>query len=363
MSNLHGLAKSALYVSSFRCSRYQSPNSCLIDRLAPCGHVLCLTCLQEWFKTSPGVAEDDDDEENGNDILYREKTCPCCRTVVRHKPCPAFMVKAVASTFLQDKGGHPPPQDVSDSLDDDPWKGIFPNTDDEGDDDDDVYSDEVDDDDEVRDLGWMRRSPSLGFHYDWHSSDSEDGLYSDDAREEEEARESESEDDYGSPVAYVLPRWEPPTVRVHPEDYPGVEEDILGLLRRGCSLEMVHNFHIKYSRQQGIIVSLRSIDHLYASDDEEDSGSEEGHGRETMHQIFLGWNISLEPDDVDGETYMRNVLIDIKNRPERWRLIPRYDGQGSIEVKKLVAASSVDDYSTTETEAWIDMDEHEMEID
>jgi hypothetical protein len=28
-----------------------------------------------------------------------------------------------------------------------------------------------------------------------------------------------------------------------------------------------------------------------------------------------------------------------------------------------VAAGTVDDYSTTETEAWIDMDEHDMDID
>ncbi|RXW21374.1 hypothetical protein EST38_g4471 [Candolleomyces aberdarensis] len=339
--------------------------------LAPCGHVLCLTCLQEWFKTSPGVADDDEDEDVGDSILYREKTCPCCRTVVRHRPCPAFMVKAVTSAYLQDKGGTPPQtQDVPEPLDDDPWKGIFLNSDDDGDDDDDLYSDDdvVDDDDDVRDLAWMRDSPSLGYHYHWHTSDSEDGLYSDDGREEEEeegVRDSESEDDYGAPVSYVLPRWEPPTVRAHPEDYPGVEEDVLSLLRRGCTLEMVQNFNIRYSHQQGIIISLRSIDHLYASDDddEEDSGSEEGRGRESMHQIFLGWNVSLEPEDDDGETYMHNILKDIKDRPDRWKLIPRYDGQGSIEVKRLVAAGTADDYSTTETEAWIDMDEHDMDID
>lgn len=291
---------------------------------------------------------------------------------MRHRPCPAFMVKAVAAAFLQDKGGAPSQtQDVPDPVDDDPWKGIFLNSDDDGDDDDDVFSDdEVDDDDDGRDFTWMRDSPSgsLAYrHYHWHTTDSEDGLYSDDGREEDEDEVragSESEDDYGSPVTYVLPRWEPPSVHVHPEDYPGVEEDVLRLLRRGCSLEMVQNFNIRYSHQQGLIVSLRSIDHLYASDDDdEDSGSEEGRGRESMHQIFLGWNVSLDPEDDDGETYMHNILVDIKNRPERWKLIPRYDGQGSIEVKRLVAAGTVDDYSTTETEAWIDMDEHDMDID
>ena len=92
--------------------------------LSPCGHVLCMTCLLGWFKAAP-PGEDDMDDEHPNALLYRTKTCPCCRTVVHSKPIPLYLIKSLASALDKSKAPagttrrSPPPDD------DDPWAGIF----------------------------------------------------------------------------------------------------------------------------------------------------------------------------------------------------------------------------------------------
>ncbi|KAF6753071.1 hypothetical protein DFP72DRAFT_814446, partial [Ephemerocybe angulata] len=337
--------------------------------LAPCGHVLCLSCLQEWFKTSPGVDDEDEDEEDTG-VMHREKTCPCCRTVVKHRPCPAFMVKDVVSTFVQEK----PDAQLSssnDATDDDPWKGIFPNSDDEGQGAQDLedFSDDDDEDDFIG-LSWVLNNrgsiPRSAWNY---ASDSEDDVFSDDGEDQDEEGEDVEEgsvsedDDYGLPISYVEPQWEPPTVHVDSHEYgPETDDNALSLLRRGCTWEMVQNFTIHYSHRQGIVVSLRSIDELYISDDEE-SDSDDETGREALHQIYLGWNIHLDEDDIDGDAYMHGVLVDIKDHPEAWRLIPRYDGHGSMDVKKLVSAGSLEDYYTSDTDTHLYREDHDMDID
>lgn len=364
---MHGPTREAFYVSWLRTvSQVQSAYTALC-RLSPCGHVLCLLCLQEWFKTSLGPI-DDDDEVDADDALTRDKTCPSCRTVVKHRPCPAFMVKEVVSTFAKGASSSQTPQvDVTDSIDDDPWAGIFPNSDDEGCDIDDFSDDE---DDFGIDFSWMAtdRGTAPGFSTWTYGTDSDDGAYSeDDDNDQDDAAGSEgsiSEEEYGQPVTYVEPRWEPPTVHVEPNSYHLEANDgALSLLRRGCTWDMVQNFHIRYSHRQGIIVSLRSIDDLYISDDDFNSSDEEA-GGECVHHIYMGWNISLDEEDIDGEAYMHSVLADIKDSPERWRLLPRYDGHGSMDVTRLVPAESREDYSTTDTETYLEHEEErELDID
>ena len=282
------------------------------------------------------------------------------------------MVKDVVSIITQHNDGSAPAP--AEPTDDDPWKGIFYVSDDEDDEDDgDFFTDdeELDADDDIS-FWWTRTSgaataPSRSSWNDDDMSGSDDGnLYSDDEPREldtDDDGESAYESEHDAGVSYVLPRWEPPTVDINPNDYPeDGRDDLLELLRRGCSWDMVQNFDIRYSDRQGIIVSLHSLDHLYASDDD-DSSDDGVMGRESSHQIYLGWNIVLDEDDVDGEVYMDRVLEDIKARPERWRLIPRYDGHGSMDVKRLVPLVDVEEHSATDTDAWLNAEDHDLDVD
>ncbi|KAJ3504251.1 hypothetical protein NMY22_g17985 [Coprinellus aureogranulatus] len=335
--------------------------------LSPCGHVLCLSCLQEWFKTSLGQVDDEDEGGETGSVLNRDKTCPCCRTVVKHRPCPAFMVKEVVSTFAKATSGvHMPQGEASENAEDDPWEGIFPDSDAGEECDLDDFSD--DDDDFGIDLSWMAadRGSVPGFATWTYGTDSEDGAYSDEDDNDEDGARSEgsiSEGNYGELITYVEPRWEPPAMHVNPSSYHlEANDDALSLLRRGCTWDMVQNFDIRYSHRQGIIVSLRSIEALYNSDGDGNSSDEEA-GGECLHHIYLGWNVRLEEDDPDGEVYMQSVLADIKNRPERWRLVPRYDGRGSMDVKRLVPAESLEEYYTTDTDSHLEQEGEDMDFD
>ena len=117
-----------------------------VFRLSPCGHVLCQGCLQNWFRSAPPVEDEMVDEDDPLSLLYRTKSCPCCRTVVRSRPTQLFIIKSIASALDKAKSSDsrrnsPPP-------DPDPWAGIFPDPDDamSTDDDEDEETDEEDED-------------------------------------------------------------------------------------------------------------------------------------------------------------------------------------------------------------------------
>ncbi|TFK17556.1 hypothetical protein FA15DRAFT_675991 [Coprinopsis marcescibilis] len=344
--------------------------------LAPCGHVLCLTCLQEWFRTSTTHDEDDEDPPETN--VLRPKTCPCCRSLVRHRPSPVFMVKAVSSALIKEKeiaAGPSASGERSDGIPDlgeeDPWRGIFPSSDDDGESDEDLGGDSSDDleDGEVDD--WMIALDASGNpHFSW-SSESEDedednyplgryAQYDDTTSEEEEVDLS---------VRFNLPRWEPASVNINPDDYDfdgfddETRENTLALLRRGCSWEMIQNFNMEYAHLRGIIVCLRSINHLYLSDDD-DSTDEEVADGERLHRVYLGFNIILEEDDRDGEAYIHSVLDDIRNHPERWRKTRLNDGRRSMEVRRLVPFYGFErGNTTTDDEIWSDSEEGDGDED
>ena len=91
--------------------------------LSPCGHVLCLKCLQTWFRTEP--SSDDLDVDNSDDsdsshhsensdnsdssihseeddstmTRHRQKLCSVCRTRVVGKPIPAYVIKTMTSVL------------------------------------------------------------------------------------------------------------------------------------------------------------------------------------------------------------------------------------------------------------------------
>lgn len=358
----------------------------LLIRLSPCGHVLCLSCLREWFRKAPPALDDMDidPEELGDPhyIIMRTKSCPSCRAVVKHRPVPIFMVKAVVSSLKRSKpllAAHlasPMEDNESDFDKDNPWKGIFPSSEEESMDEAsensadefafDPYSEDEDDDDE----GPHELYQPHQFLYQLYTgitsdSDNADESDHDDHDENDSGREDYDNDndvvlDQSSDEEcdYILPRWMPPTVEVDPNAYPMSELNTgsIKLLQRGCSWEMVQNYDISYSHSFGIIVSLHSLNQLYASDDDSDGDIQ----ADPMHRVYLGWNITLENDDHDGDLYMTSILEDIKANPSRWQLTPRRGVRGAMDAKRLVPADEVIEYDSTDMEMWLDADSGDL---
>lgn len=269
--------------------------------LSPCGHVLCVSCLQEWFKKAPPNDDEMYDDDDPDYLLFRKKTCPCCRGNIRNRPIPVFIVKSIASALLKVRGSSPntsSPTAGSSAADADPWEGLFP-PDDEIED----YGSEDDDDDDEEDDDWLDEDV---FSY---------GTGSD-------------EDAYGGD--YVLPQWEPPTAAVDEEDYlfDHLGHNELSVIRRGATLSMLHEYDMYYVHDEGLVAH----DELY-------------------NRIFLGWNISLSADDEDGSKYIDWVMRDMEDRPERWRKIRLEDGK--YETHRLVPEDDVCDYSDSDSEHYI----------
>ena len=68
------------------------------------------------------------DDGDSDYLFYRRKSCPCCRTAVRHRPPPAFILKSVVSVLAKGKSSstaassrHSSPPNEGD-----PWAGLFP---------------------------------------------------------------------------------------------------------------------------------------------------------------------------------------------------------------------------------------------
>jgi len=95
--------------------------------LTPCGHVSCYSCLINWFN-----ADRQPDELEGDNV-FRKKTCPQCRAVVRGRPVEAWNVKDMVAAVV--KSGltldFPPPAvvDSNEAAEPplrDPWANLFP---------------------------------------------------------------------------------------------------------------------------------------------------------------------------------------------------------------------------------------------
>lgn len=333
--------------------------------LNPCGHVLCLSCLQEWFRKAPPALDDmDADPDELTDpqyVLMRSKTCPSCRAVVKHRPVPIFMVKSVVAAIKKTKSPHtssPGSRRNDDYLDDNPWKGIFTSSEEEEADD-----DEGGDDDESQagsdsdDLGgWYRHSHSAHFEpaVEEGNVTSESEMENEEDEEDENEDDNEDDDDDDDDVLYTQQRWAPPTVsipdyHIEGDDFPNWRK----LLQRGCSWDMLHNFDVSYSHGSGIVVTLRSLDHLYASDDEDGDNADDIN----MYRVFLGWNIALDLDDTDGENYIQEMLREIKDVPERWEVIPTPGMLFAIDARRLVVVDEAGEFDTTDSEAWFDDEE------
>ncbi|KAI0695344.1 hypothetical protein C8T65DRAFT_584416 [Cerioporus squamosus] len=275
--------------------------------LSPCGHVLCMSCLLEWFKAAPPGEDEMDDDDYPNALLYRKKTCPCCRTAVLNRPIPLYLIKSLASAVDKSKAPvgalrpSPPPDD------DDPWAGIFRDSKDYGD----YWSTDEDDDDEDDD-------PEDGDMYD-----DEDDYWSFDGY-----GSAEDDEPYNGP--YVNPRWAPPTVRVDREDYDFLDDDAeeFNMLRRGATLAMIGLFNMTYDHDSGLCAVV-----------------------DGENLVYLGWNVELHPDDETGEEFMDWILADMYDRPERWR-IDNDHNEGTWSAWRLVPEDENNDYDQTDSEVW-----------
>ncbi|KAJ7860419.1 hypothetical protein B0H14DRAFT_2744702, partial [Mycena olivaceomarginata] len=328
--------------------------------LAPCGHIFCLECLQQWFRSAPGTDSDDemDAEEREQYILHRAKSCPCCRTRVLRRPVPVFVVKSVV-TALRSASAQPiaaQPVAAQEEEDVDPWKGLFlPDYESsEGDDEDldgyasseaefyDHYSEEdLDDLDHAAEMALalgLSAFPQDLTRFYASASESEDGSASDSDMEEEQeeegeaegagagarAEEEEEEDSDSDPdAAYSLPHWEPPS---HIVEFENISRSVWKMQRRGCTPQLIALFNMRYTHDEGLIAHISSLD---ASEDGV------GFGR---NRLFLGWNIDVElaDEDVEGEAekaYIVRQLRDIRRHPERWMLAERrgYPGRGIMD--------------------------------
>ncbi|KIJ65203.1 hypothetical protein HYDPIDRAFT_175217 [Hydnomerulius pinastri MD-312] len=282
--------------------------------LSPCGHVLCVTCLQEWFRKAPAIDDEMYDDDDPDYLLRRRKTCPCCRTRVRHRPIPVFMIKSIAAAIAKVKGGSQvgaSPGREPAANESDPWEGLFPGEDEdiedyEASDDDDDDEDDEDEDEDEEDSGWYDDVFSYG-------TDSDEDPYEGD---------------------YVHPQWEPPTIVIDEEDYlfDQLDESDLNVLRRGATLGMLQEYDMSYTHDDGLI----------AHDD--------GYNR-----IYLGWNIRLSADDETGEAYMRYIAEDMDARPERWNIID--DGEGGFEAHLLVPEEEICDYRDTDSDIYMETDD------
>jgi len=249
------------------------------------------------------------DDDPTVSLLYRKKTCPCCRTIVRSRPIPLFLVKSLTASLEKAKAPPgtrrvtPPPDD------DDPWAGIF------------IHP-------------FLHDAEDAWAAYD--DGDDEDGDEDEDYDEDEDDWSvdgygtADDEERYEGP--YVHPRWQPPSVNVFPEDYAFIDEldaSDLSMLRRGATLQMIDLFSMNYTHDEGLSAVV-----------------------DGENTVYLGWNIYVHPEDESGEDFMDWITTDMYQRPERWDVTEAMDGTWTAY--KLVPEEDDDgeDYETSDSEFW-----------
>lgn len=254
------------------------------------------------------------DEDEPDALIYRKKTCPCCRTAVTNRPIPLFLVKSLTSALEKAKAQPGAPRRSTPPPDDDPWEGIFADPESQ----DDYWAMDEDDDDEDED-------------FDDEEYDEDDDNWSFDGYGTADDLEH-----YDGP--YERPRWAPPVMYASADDYPfdGIDAHDLRMLRRGATLQMIDTFRMSYTHEHGLCA--RVDDHS---------------------TVYLGWNISLHPADDSGEGYIDYVTSDMHQRPERWEV--REERNGGWTAWMLVPEGESDnDYETTDSEMWAaDLEEDE----
>jgi hypothetical protein len=334
-------------------------NAMLVNKLkpsslSPCGHVFCLLCLQEWFRKAPAANYDDEEDlENPRYILRRPKSCPCCRTRITNRPIPLFVLRSATNALValraQLSGVENPAESQTIDNDGDPWKGIFPTSED-----DEVSTSDEDEESSSESAGVdsLAESDRVSVHFTQYtdeyagfafdsgseSDNPSDGLYGDDHH----GFASEDEDEY------VRPRWQPASRYVgfyggFPDSHGEDHGRMISLLRRGCPLQMILSFRMTYTREEGIVAYVPSLSSsLFLNDGIRDIN--------TMHRVLLGWNIEVDEEmDKYGCNFMQQMLDELDIYPQRWEVRPRFNaeqGQVLYDAKRLVRLSEMEDYDS-----------------
>lgn len=274
--------------------------------LSPCGHVGCFECLVAWFK-EPDLENEEDDEPTP--IIYKKKTCPQCRALIMLPPTRSYILKSLVDEI------QPTTSPVHTSIETDPWKGVFApihkrheinsegtedhqSEDDEGNSDEDDYDEDEDEQEEGLDYSSASRDSTSDYsEYRGEIQARSDHLDQVMAWEMEMRNEAS---------AWTDPVWQPPRFdfgefHLSPADLTRLSflphAEILSLLRRGATKNMIATYRLSYKHRYGIVAYL-----------------------ETSFRIRLGWNISRSSDDPDGTVYMEAVLGELRGHPERFRL-------------------------------------------
>jgi hypothetical protein len=237
-------------------------------------------------------------------LIFRKKTCPFCRTVIRSRPLPLFVLKNLLSILATarpknatDLSRPSPPPDL-----DDPWAEIFPQ---------------------------LQSDSESGAEEDEDYSDSWplDVMYDDDEDEDEDedaflGYDNTSDDEYEG--EWAMPGWEPPAHRAATPLDPEPATDIL--LRRGATYSMIETYDVQYSHDEGLSALVDDL------------------------CLYLGWNIEIGEDDDDGERFIEWCLADMETHRDRWYI----SGHGR---HRLVRRDVLEEYNSTDTENWIGTDD------
>ncbi|KAG8942155.1 hypothetical protein FRC04_003845 [Tulasnella sp. 424] len=327
--------------------------------LSPCGHVCCLTCLQEWFQSQ----RDNEDEDGGS---RNRKTCPHCRAKIRSRPVQVFVVKAVVEALGIEPEeesaplpGSAPTASAVSAVSDDPWHGIFADADEYGEDDEEVedyyighdeddldvceacgadfdldgycvgcgapadfgYSDEEEDEEDAASDGGPGSSPSSDEEVVW-----QDPMGSDIEYEEDDPGHAITEED---PDNWTLPRPAPPMHDLSREEHNHLNYQEFALCSRGVPFDMIHKYRMQYDSTRGI--SLQAEHQFSASVFLRFATT----AIRRTRTVWVGWNLlGIDEMDVDGTAYVNGILRDMRDRPYRWMEVPTTGG--GISVYRLV---------------------------
>ncbi|KIY52978.1 hypothetical protein FISHEDRAFT_69435 [Fistulina hepatica ATCC 64428] len=274
--------------------------------LSPCGHVLCLACLQEWFRKAPANDDNDMDSDDPDYLLYRPKSCPCCRTVVNGRPAPAFIVKNIANALHLPREASDAGRPESPTSDSDPWKGLFPDSehDSENSDAESMVSDLLDLPPRMGGLRIRYSDDSDEDEADVEDEDSDDGVPPDD--------DDSFDSDHG---LWIEAEWEPPLREISPEAYPDASADELQMLRRGCSLQMIHTYNMTYSVDEGLLAQCFDLDRNYC--------------------LYLGWNVmAWENDELFMDESLNEIDSILDHDEGTWKWNVTVDDRGVVIARR-----------------------------
>lgn len=181
-------------------------------------------------------------------------------------------------------------------------------------------------------------------------------LFVRDNDDDESAGTGSEEEDTPIRQVYVAPRWEPPRAVNQASQYlirsHDISDEMLKLLLRGCTLDMISTYTLSYHHVWGITLLLPG-NPLDSSDDDSDDEVDTN----IVNYIYLGWNIMLAPDDRDGERFVDDVLRSINDNPAGWKVTQRRGHLRGFDATRLVKVDEVEDYDTTDTEIWVDAED------